>query len=293
MIPKILFVINPVAGHKSSRPDAALINRVFENSGLDVRVIQTNAAGHAHELALEAVEQNYQAVVAVGGDGTVNEVARGVYGTSVQIGIVPCGSGNGLARHHGIPLHPVRALEIIRQGHAVAHDALRINDRLSFNVSGIGFDARVAHLFGTDGQRGFSGYLKLIVSEFRHYRLHQFTMSYGEIKKTVSGMFIALANASQYGNGARIAPQASTADGLGDFTVVKRMHGALVPAFALRVFNGSVSGSKFADLFQARELTVICDPPAPLHIDGENGSYSSQYVITCEKGRLQLIVPST
>jgi diacylglycerol kinase (ATP) len=291
VIPKILFLINPVAGHKSTRPDADLINRIFDGTGKDARILYTRSAGHAYELAKEAVEQGYQSVVAVGGDGTVNEAARGVYGTAVSLGIVPCGSGNGLARHHNIPLDTLRSLEIIKAGHTVAHDALRINGQLSFNVSGIGFDARVAHLFGGDGKRGFSGYLKLIVKEFRNYQLHDFTIKNGSLSKSYRGLFIALANASQYGNGARIAPRADTSDGIGNFTVVKRMHGALVPGFAYKVFNGSVSGSRYAELFTAEEVTISCNPPAPLHIDGENGGYSNEYSISVERGKLQLIVP--
>ena len=228
----------------------------------------------------------------MGGDGTVNEVANGVYGKEISMGIVPCGSGNGLARHHRIPLNPAKAIRLIREGKVIHHDALRINGKLSFNVSGIGFDGRVAHLFGSDGQRGFSGYLKLIVKEFKAYRQHQFTIETGDLKRQTKGMFIALANASQYGNGARIAPEADTCDGLGDFTIVKRMHGVLVPFFALKVFNGKVASSPYAELLRAHSVTITCDPPAPLHLDGENGSISDRYEVTCEKGRLKLIVPA-
>lgn len=289
---RILFIINPKAGSNKKRPDADLIAKVLEGTSLDIRCIHTRHAGHATELASEAVQQGYHIVVAVGGDGTVNEVANGLYGSKTAMGIIPCGSGNGLARHHRIPMKPELAIRIIGTGKEIDHDALRINGKLSFNVSGIGFDGRVAHLFGADGQRGFSGYLKLVVSEFKNYVQHRFHIRTGDMVRETKAMFIALANASQYGNGAKISPESDTGDGMGDFAVVKRMHGALVPFFAWKVFNGTVKTSPYFEHIRAHTITITCDPPAPLHIDGENGGIASLYEIVCERGALKLIVPA-
>jgi len=287
----LLFIINPIAGSSGNRPDAALIDRKFKNRGVDYKIVFTEGPGHAKDLAREAAAAGVTTVVAAGGDGTVNEAACGVYGSTTLLGIIPCGSGNGLARHHHIPLRFDEALDVIARGKSVGHDATRINDRLSFNVSGIGFDAHVANLFGSNGKRGFSGYLKLVVTEFSNYHPHLFKITDGQNQFEYKGFFMAIANGSQYGNGARIAPDASTQDGLVDFTVILPLRGYQVPGVALKVFSGTVKKSRYAATFRSNKIILECEPPAPLHIDGEPGGTYNRYTISCEAGKLQLIVP--
>ncbi|HEX5002780.1 MAG TPA: diacylglycerol kinase family protein [Bacteroidia bacterium] len=291
MSTSLLFIINPIAGGSANRPDAALIDHKFKNSGVDYKIVFTTGPGHAGVLAREAAAAGVSTVVAAGGDGTVNEAATGVYGSATRLGIIPCGSGNGLARHHHIPLRFAEALDVIEKGKTVAHDATRINDKLSFNVSGIGFDAHVANLFGSDGKRGFSGYLKLVVTEFSNYHPHLFTVTDGNSRFEYKGFFMAIGNASQYGNGARIAPDASTQDGLVDFTVILPLRGYAVPGVALKVFTGTVKKSRYANTFRSNKITLTCEPPAPLHIDGEPGGTFGRFTIACESDKLQLIVP--
>ncbi|MBL0342836.1 MAG: NAD(+)/NADH kinase [Bacteroidetes bacterium] len=143
---KILFVINPKSGNGSNKPVFSDIEKVLKNDFHQIEVAYSNYKGHATELATLAIKNNFDVVVAVGGDGTVNEVALALNGTGKSLAIIPSGSGNGLARHHKIPFNIQKALQVIANNNVIDHDSIKINEFTSFNVSGIGFDALVAHL---------------------------------------------------------------------------------------------------------------------------------------------------
>lgn len=248
---------------------------------LDVEVAYTEYKGHGSELAAKAVEEKKGAVVAVGGDGTVNEVAKAACGTTTAVGIIPAGSGNGLARHHRIPMDPFQALQVALVRRTELQDSVLINDIPSFNVSGLGLDAHIAARFGADGRRGFHSYMRLLITELPGFRTtgYSFTIN-GEVIKD-RFLMLSICNASQFGNNARINPDADTLDGLTDLVCVKDVPFYAVPGLLIRAFYGKVTGSRYVRHFNADRVTIECSEPVPLHIDGEpSGEHSVINVIT-------------
>ncbi|MFM7078778.1 MAG: diacylglycerol/lipid kinase family protein, partial [Bacteroidota bacterium] len=243
---KALFIINPVSGSGRGKQIKENLASLMLHSEIEAVYMETASKGHASQIAKEHRETDYDIIVACGGDGTVNEVASALIDSGKTMGILPIGSGNGLARHYGIKTDPEKILEIIRAGKVVGHDAAIINGLPGFNVSGIGFDAHVAHLFGKDGKRGFNSYLRLIAREFSEYKTFKVGISKNNQEFQSEAIMIPIAVASQFGNNAVIAPQADTNDGKTDITVVKKMHPLMVVPFAFRVFTKTISGSSYA-----------------------------------------------
>lgn len=286
---KITFIINPASGSRI-KPGADII-RAFFDSNDSITFFESKEKNHAVEIAATAAKEGADAVIAIGGDGTVNEVARSLNGTPCALGIIPCGSGNGLARHHKIPFDVAQAIACIKRFNVVNHDAISINGQLSFNVSGIGFDAHIANLFGRNGKRGFKSYIKLVFKEFSSYTEKEIciTTANGIVKQKI--MLAAIANASQFGNNALIAPAADTNDGIADITLVRKMKGWQLPSFMYKVFNNRVSESPHSNLLTGEKFNIDCEEPLPLHLDGEPCGYAKQFNIQVMKGTLKLIVP--
>jgi len=289
--PKIVFIINPASGQRSRKPGEDVIRRFFKNKPVEIEIVKSLESGHASELTKTAISQKANTVVAVGGDGTVNEIAKVLNGTNVALGIIPCGSGNGLARHHLIPFNIQDSFQVILNNNSVSHDSVKINDYISFNVSGIGFDAHIAHLFGKDGKRGFISYAKLVIKEFSAYHEFGFSLDYNGKQKKYQAMLVAISNGSQFGNNARIAPVADTNDGKAVVTIVKKMNLLQLPGFALKVFKGSIDHSTFATLMNEEKFTITCDHELPLHIDGEAAGFAKHFEISTLKSSLRLLVP--
>lgn len=287
---KILFIINPVSGAGKRKDDEQFIKNFFTESQYEVSVVYTSGAGSAFTIATQAKTMNYRIMVAAGGDGTVNEVAQAICGTDISLGIIPLGSGNGLARHHKIPMNIIKALENIKSNHTIWHDVIKINEYLSFNVSGIGFDAHVASLFGKDGTRGLYGYLKLVLTEFSNYKDQNFRIRSSNSEMESKAMLLAIANSTQFGNEAVIAPSAITNDGIVNITMVRKMNFWRLPSFALMVFAKQISNSKFATFLSGHEFTITSDSLLPLHIDGEPKEMTKEFRISVVKHAFKLIV---
>jgi diacylglycerol kinase (ATP) len=220
---KVMFVVNGTAGSGNHAGIDRLISRLAAQYDVECSIVQTQAPGHATQLAQTARETGHAAVVAVGGDGTVNEVAQALVDTPVTMGIVPRGSGNGLARHLGISLNSPQAVDQIFSGKELAIDTFTVNDRLSVNVSGIGFDGHIADLFGGKGKRGFVGYIRLAITEFNKFMPFNCSIEVDNQKLSREAFIVAIANSSQYGNNARIAPMASVMDGRLHMNIVKKV----------------------------------------------------------------------
>lgn len=268
-----------------------MISNFFRNTDVKPVIKVTSHPKQASEFTREAVQQSFDAVIAVGGDGTVNEVARELVHTNTALGIMPCGSGNGLARHHKIPFDHRKALQVILDNRLTHHDAIRINDHLSVNVSGIGFDAHVAHLFGKNGKRGFSSYVKLVLKEFNDYKESLITIETAGATVEYKMMLTAIANGSQFGNNARIAPLADTNDGLADISVVRKMGLLQLPEFFYRVFTGNTVKSPHAVCLQQSEYTISCENALPLHIDGEPCGTSNTFKVSAIQSAFKFIKP--
>ena len=220
---QIIFIINPVSGIGKHKIVERLAEELLDKSRFIPTIVYTNAAGHATEISRNAAADGIDIVVAVGGDGTVNETAAGLVGTATALGIVPAGSGNGLARHLKIPMNVRRAIEVINDGKSLKIDTATINDQLFVNLAGVGFDASVAKKFAVAGKRGFSTYLRITTNSYKNYEPKQYTLIIdGKVIKR-RALLISFANSSQFGNNTSIDPTASINDGYIDVCIVGKM----------------------------------------------------------------------
>jgi YegS/Rv2252/BmrU family lipid kinase len=217
----IVFVVNPISGTQGKKAILKWIDERIDRSIYDYSIVRTEYAGHASQIAAEAVKDKADVVVAIGGDGTINEIARSLVHTDTALGIIPCGSGNGLARHLHIPMEPKAAIDIINRGEQLCIDYGKINNIPFFCTCGVGFDAFVSLKFADSGKRGLLTYLENTLHESLTYQPETYEIENEEGTVKHKAFLIACGNASQYGNNAYITPQASLMDGLMDITIME------------------------------------------------------------------------
>lgn len=268
---KIAFILNPLSGKGNKEAVEQYINRQFKKTaGFDTLLYTTRCAGDGYEQARLLAAQGLDAVVAVGGDGTINEVARGLLHSRTTMGIVPMGSGNGLARHLRLPMDFKKALNKIMHFHIRAIDAAQINGQLFFCTAGIGFDALIGHLFNSGGKRGMSTYISLSTREFLQYKPQEYTIMIDGQTHTHKAFLITFANASQWGNNAYIAPLAHCNDGQLDIVVWKDFPRRAVPFMVPRLFTKTIHKSSFVEMFQGKHIVVKRPQEDYVHLDGES-----------------------
>lgn len=253
-------------------------------------IAYTAAPQHATTLARDAIAQGFRKIIAVGGDGTINEVARAVIHTPAALGIIPKGSGNGLARHLGIPLKIEAALQYLFQSDTIAIDTFHINGRLSLNVSGIGFDGFVAAKFAERKKRGLAGYVQLVIKGYRAFREFEVTIDAEGPSVRRKAFVIAIANSSQYGNNARIAPAASLCDGRLNMVVLRKFplyRLDLIPAF----FRGGMGTSRWWESREIVNTELRLPAPVSYHVDGEAAGVADKFIIQLQPASLNVLVP--
>lgn len=288
---KLRILINPISGHGLAPTLAALVDQSPLLEYYEVDTQTTEYAGHAGELAKEAVQSGYAGVIAVGGDGTVNEVASQLLYTSTALGIIPAGSGNGLARHLKYSLKFKQALLQIANATVLEIDALQINHRISVNVSGLGFDGFVAWRFNHEGKRGLSNYTRIALQEYFKYPIIHFTLTVnGSLLKKEAHMLV-IANASQFGNKAIIAPSAELNDGKLDLVLVKKPPLHKMPSMFYRLFNGKLKTNQYVENIQCEGFHILCDRPVHLHIDGEAVAPLSSLEVKILPSALKVFMP--
>jgi YegS/Rv2252/BmrU family lipid kinase len=288
---KVFFIINRFSGtgYQDSIEGRIIDECASLNYGCTIEYTQSR--GHATELAQQAVAEKFDIVFAVGGDGTVNEVAKGLVGSNVAMGILPKGSGNGLARHLGIPMKFASALKLMTSTRVINMDTMSINGKLSVNVSGIGFDGHVAGMFGTNGKRGLAGYTKLVLKEFVSYKEVEGKVVVDGTSYDTNSFIIALANSSQFGNNARVAPLASVCDELIDVCLIRKIPMHRVIGFATHMFTGTLDRSSLVQIRKGKKITIEFPKPVAFHIDGEPQEPTAKFDVHVEAGRLRMIVP--
>lgn len=266
---RLLFIVNPISGTGGRLGIYRDIRRYVDREKFDVSVTHTKRAGHAEELAREAAQEGVDIVAAVGGDGTVNEVARALVHTGTALGIVPCGSGNGLARHLRIPMHPAKALRVINEARISRLDSGTIDGKPFFCTCGTGFDAFVSLKFADSAKRGPRTYLENVLKGWLKYKPEVYTIEdeAGEIR--LRAFLIACANASQYGNNAYIAPQASMEDGLMDVIVMEPFNALEAPVIATQLFTKQLPRNGHIKAFKARKVIIHRSTPGAAHCDGD------------------------
>lgn len=267
---KTVFIVNPISGIGRQKKIEKILKDNLDQDRFDYSVLYTEYRHHGSELARQAVDSGAQCVVAVGGDGSVNDVVQGLRGTDVRLGIIPCGSGNGLARTLHLPLMPTLAVQVLNQQYKLTIDTIDINNRLlSVNASGVGFDAYIARLMHAAKTRGLAAYTNLIVREYASYKNQDYTLTVDGRTFERNAWLIAVANSQQYGNNLTVAPKAKLDDGLIDLTILDRIppeHLAItVPLAFTKVFD--LSGH--VEMMKAREIIIEGNLDKWVNIDGE------------------------
>ena len=263
----IAFIVNPISGTKAKNRVAKLIRELLDLQQFAPTVVVTEYAGHATQLAQQFAMEDYYAVVAVGGDGTINEVASGLIGTATALGIVPNGSGNGFARHLDISTRMNRAIEMLNNSEVINVDYGLVNDQPFFSTCGVGFDAVVAQDF-SDSTRGFKGYLQSIFKDFFQYKADTYQLKGEGIDITTTAFLVNFANAGQWGYDAYIAPKASVQDGWLDVAIVSEFPITAAAGLALSLFTKNIDEKLHMNTIRTKELTLTRASEGAMHIDG-------------------------
>jgi diacylglycerol kinase (ATP) len=290
---KLLFIVNPRSGTQSKKGIVAQITQEISRTQFDYDIIYTQDKGHAVELASQAAGEGVDYVVAVGGDGTMNEVARSLVGTSSALGIIPMGSGNGLARHLNVPMDTLAAIRLISRARTIAMDSCSLNGQPFFCVAGVGFDAHVGLCFSQQKTRGFGTYVRTTLREFMKYQPDTYRLQINGQTLEKCAFLVSFANASQYGNNAYIAPRASVQDGLLDVCVVEPFPRAQTPVLGIKLFNRTIQQSPYVQTYRTDELWVETAADVPLHLDGEPRRSGNQIHVKVHSGSIRVLVPDT
>lgn len=288
---RYLLIVNPVSGTWNKRGLADTVTRRLSDAGVSVETRFTAGAGDATRLARMAVVQCYDAVIAAGGDGTINETASALCNTNVPLGIIPSGSGNGLARHLNIPLEPKPAIDVIAKGYVVNCDYGTVNGRPFFCTFGVGFDATVSDAFSRQGRRGEFMYVKSALAEYARYNPQVYTISANGKTLTEKAFIVACCNASQYGNNAYIAPKANIADGLLDITIIHAGNPFDMARVGVDLFTGYIDRNVMIHSFRAPSAVICRAEGGPAHLDGEPVVMDDMMEVKCHRQSLGIFTP--
>lgn len=265
----IWFIVNPISGTGDKKRIVELIPSYMDDAKFSCSIKYTEHRGHAAAYAKDAMRRGVDVVVAVGGDGTVNEVARSLVHSETALGIIPCGSGNGLARHLNIPMNAEGALKVLAECQIETLDYGNINDIPFFCTCGVGFDAFVSSKFAQSGKRGLLSYIENTLREGLKYKPETYEVEIdGELQRH-KAFLIACANANQYGNNFYIAPHASMSDGLMDVTIMEPFNLIEAPQIAIQLVNKTITQNSRIKTFQCRSVKIHRPEPGVIHFDGE------------------------
>lgn len=287
----ITVIVNPISGTKNKTSVIQAIKERLDEKLYDVRIVKTEYAGHGVKIAMEERDKGTDIVVAVGGDGTVNEIGRALIDSQTAMAIIPCGSGNGLARHLHIPMSVSKAIDVINSGKVETIDYGRINTLPFFCTCGVGFDAFISMEFAKKRTRGFVTYIETTLTEFLKYKPEKYTLTIDGDEREYKAFLIAVGNASQYGNNAYIAPKATLTDGLLDVIILKPFKIYDVPVLAYRLFNKSIEGSVHIQKVQCRHVTIHRQNAGSVHLDGEPCEMDKDIDIQIQHNGLNMVVP--
>jgi diacylglycerol kinase (ATP) len=287
---KIFLVINKFAGYRKKYSTAVyVVVSVLQKNGCEVEYSYTNYPGHATELASTAANKGFELVVAVGGDGTVNEVARGLIGSQIPLGIIPMGSGNGLAHDLGISMNIKKSSRLLVEGKIKQIDVCRLNSQRFLCTSGIGIDAMVADKMVKFSTRGFLRYIQLTIRESIAFRPFKIKMKVNDILIEKPVLLVTFANARQFGNNAFIAPFASISDGLIDVVLVKPFPKIWLPVFGIGLFLGIIPKLPFVEYHKTKQVELqFADTPF-FHFDGEPGKLEIPAKISVDVEKLLVV----
>jgi diacylglycerol kinase (ATP) len=290
---KALFIINPVSGGKKKDGVPELVEKYLDPTIFDYDIEFTTGIFHAHDLAKAAVGE-YEIVVAVGGDGTVNEIASAIAGTDTILGVIPFGSGNGLARFLTIPMDAEGAIKTMNAGRTITIDAGKMNGQWFFNMAGMGFDAHISHVFANGStKRGFVSYFKSSIQEISTYKSKNYHIEIDGVAYDREAFMLSMANSSQYGNNAHVSPTASVQDGLLDVCIIKPFPLWRFPEMGLRMFTKTADSSKYVEIIKGKHIVITRQEEGPIHLDGEPQVAGTDIDIEVVPNSLHVIVGGT
>jgi YegS/Rv2252/BmrU family lipid kinase len=285
----ILFVINPISGGQNKKGFTKLADHYLDKNMFEAKYIFTEAVGHAYTISRDAIANDTDIVIAVGGDGTMNEVASALEGTARQLGIIPCGSGNGLARSLGIPLDHRKAILRLNRLEEQRIDSAVFNGKKFFNMAGMGFDAHISARFARDTTRGLRGYVKTTLQEIASYKAQVYKIEIDGNAYEDEAFMLSIANSSQFGNNAHISPSASMCDGLLDVCIVKTFPLYLFPVLGYHMFNKSVDKSQYVDIIKGKYIRIQREKEGPVHLDGEPSEMGKEINIEVKQLSLRVL----
>ena len=265
----ILFIINPISGGKEKQKIPALIDANLDRSKFNANFSFTSYIGHAAEIAEEAANKNFDIIVAVGGDGTINEIAGKIIGQQKILGIIPFGSGNGLARSLNIPMNAKKAIKIINELNVVTIDAATLNNKYFFNMAGMGFDAHISAAFAGNKTRGLNGYLKMVIKEIKSYPSETYEITIDEVVYKRDAFILSIANSTQYGNDVHISPKSSLNDGLLEVCIVKPLPWYKLPVLGYEMLRSKTHRSNWVEIISGKQISITRAKENAIHIDGE------------------------
>ncbi len=293
-MPKFSFIFNPHSGFNRRRP--AYIGKVrawIADTGLDAEFATTERPHHATELARDAVRRGCERIVAIGGDGTLNEVACGVVNTPAAFGLIPCGSGNGLGRHLGVHGSLRKALDIVRDGRIREIDSGIAGEHRFFNAMGVGFDAEIARRFNELPSRGLRAYVRTGWRTYFGYSPETYSVGHhGSAPTAHTAFIVAVMNSDQYGNNARVAPGAVVDDGRLDLVAIPPMGLARSALFVTRLFGGDVRRQRGVHSAQGGAFTIRRAAPGVIHVDGETRHAGAEIEVRIDPRSLRFLVPA-
>lgn len=289
---KIIFIVNPISGHHNKNHFPNLVESSIDKNKYDYTIVFTEYANHATELTMKAIEDGYEYIAAVGGDGTINEVAKCMIGKEQTLVIIPFGSGNGLARHLGLPFKVEKLVkDVINNGRRYKIDTATMNGVPFISLAGIGFDAMIADYFAKDENRGFLTYAKLITEKYPNYRQKEYTLILDD-KTTIEckPFFVTFANSSQFGYNAEISPKASVQDGLLDVCIFKKPNILEVPIVATYFLAKQIDKSNFIDIYKAKKIQVFRKVDEVANVDGEPIEMSKDIIVEIKPLSLNVLL---
>jgi len=288
---KIIFIVNPHSGVGKQKGIEKLIEKHLDASTFEYSIVYTEKAGHASELSREAVSRGLDAVIAVGGDGTVNEAAQGLVGSETALGIIPTGSGNGLSRHLKIPMNPSKAICILNDYRTAKIDTATLNDNLFVSIAGVGFDAKVAKKFAKAGKRGFRTYFNIATSAYSSYnpKTYRMVIDGQEIRR--KAMFISFANSNQFGNNTSIDPNARLDDGFIDVCIVSKVPYWKTVFLAPLLFMKRFDRTPYVEIIRAKEVELVRKKGKSGHVDGDPFVAGKNIHLRIQPLSLNVIIP--
>jgi diacylglycerol kinase (ATP) len=288
----ILFIINPISGGKNKLKIPAIIDANLDRSKFNPNYSFTAYVGHAAEIAEEAANKNFDVIVAVGGDGTINEIATKVMQQQKILGVIPFGSGNGLARFLKIPMNTAKSIQVINGMNVSQIDTGTFNDKFFFNMAGMGFDAHISSVFVGNKKRGLSGYVKLGVREMLNYKPETYHLLIDGVSYTRQAFVVSVANSSQYGNNAHVSPHASVTDGLLDVCIIKSFPLFKIPLLAYYMLTAGTHKTDMVEIIKGKNIKITRVSDGAIHIDGEPFFMGKEIAVAIVPSSLNIITPT-